>query len=397
MKQNMKKTIRMFTVSALLILLPFALLVFIKAEMNMFYDKYAWLCFTVMVICWISALVILLKNYKRMVTVEMLEGMKSLIQSDREYFEYTGMQTNPYAYMIFLESNLIRDKYKIDRYGKIDNIDINLIATKKSEMALKRTLLRSVITIEADKMTRAEMRETVTKICDFFNGTRNEEFRADRRAVAVLFVGRQIAQNAKTYTKKIRTIKNGALIPVCVDLTESKIYFLCGKMVKQSTEEIAQKLVVRYVLGDRMERIPRNDGTQPMSRVQEKAIKDIDRMMELNLKRERANKEKKKSDKTIFKALQDGEFKVIEDVESVTVYYKAKNKLVMHVYGVDDYENKILNESEYNLLQVYPKYESVYGDEGDSMVKLIRDNVKSLGYSFNVDEYDESSDDDGTN
>lgn len=384
MKQNLKKTIKMFTVSALLILLPFLLLVYIKAGLNIFYDKYAWLCFTVMVICWISALVILLKNYKRMVTTEMLEGMKSLIQSDREYFEYTGMQTNPYAYMIFLESNLIRDRYKIDRYGKIDNIDINLIAVKKSEMALKRTLLKAVIAIEADKMTRAQMRETVTKICEFLNGTRNEEFKADRRAVTVLFVGRQIAQNAKSYTKKIRTVKNGAVVPVCIDLTDSKIYFLCGKMVKQSNEEIAQKLVVRYVLGDRMERIPRNDGTQPMSHIQEKAIKDIDRMMEMHLKRESASREKKKSDKAIFKALNDGEFKVIEDVENVTVYYKNKNQLVMHVYGVADYENKLLNESEYNLLQVYPKYENVYGDDGDSMVSLIQEHTKSLGYSFNI-------------
>ncbi len=381
MKKDVKRTVIIFTVSALLIIVPFLLLIFIRTKFNLIYTMYSWLFFTLMVACWITSLVILLRNYKRMVTIEMLEGMKELIQSDREFFEYTGVQTNPYAYMMFLESHLIRDKYKIERDFKLDDeTELSLVAVKKTQMPIKRTLLRAVVMIEADGMRRAAMTSTVTKLCDYLNASENEDLKADRRAITVMFIGRKISQNAKNYTKKIRIVKNGALVPVCIDLSEKRIYFMCGKMVKQSNEELAQKLVVRYVLGDNMERVPRNDGTEPMSGIQERAIKDIDKMMELNLKKEEAGKEKRKSDRSIYRSMKEGEIYVIDDAETVTVYYKTNNGLLMHVYDFEDYDEKRLKVTDYNILQVYPKYESIVGFKGEDIVESIEEHMRESGY-----------------
>lgn len=381
MKKDLKRTVTVFTVSALLIIVPFLLLIFIRTKFNLVYTMYSWLFFTLMVACWITSLVILLRNYKRMVTIEMLEGMKELIQSDREFFEYTGVQTNPYAYMMFLESHLIRDKYKIERDFKLDDeTELSLVAVKKTQMPIKRTLLRAVIMVEADGMRRAAMTDTVTKLCDYLNASENEDLKADRRAVTVMFIGRKISQNAKNYTKKIRIVKNGALVPVCIDLSEKRIYFMCGKMVKQSNEELAQKLVVRYVLGDNMERVPRNDGTEPMSGIQERAIKDIDKMMELNIKKEEAGKEKRKSDRSIYKSMKEGEIYVIDDAETVTVYYKTNNGLLMHVYDFEDYDEKRLKVTDYNILQVYPKYESIVGFKSEDIVESIEEHMRESGY-----------------
>lgn len=391
MKNDIKKSVLMFTVSAVLIIFPFALLIFVKSQLNVFYSRYAWLCFTFMVVCWIGSLVLLLKNYKRMVTIEMLEGMKDLIKSDREYFDYTGMQTNPYSYMIFLESGLIRDKYSIDRYAVIKDMDINLTATKKSKAALKRSLLRAVFCIEADDFERSDVMDCVTKMCEFLNTTDKEDYNADRRAVALIFIGRNITASAKTYTKKIRTIKNGAVVPVCVDLTESKIYFMCGKMTKQSNEELAQKLIVRYVLGDKLERIPRNDGSEPMSPVQARAIRDIDKIMEMNLRREHADKEKRKSDKAIFKSLQDGEIHLVEDVENLTLHYRKSDRLILHIYDIDSYEKKTLKSSDYNILQVYPAYDSIIGDEREEIIEILKNYVKSRGYDIEGDDEEEET------